>query len=1067
MISNRRTCLAYLSLLAVFTLLASLAATPAIGGARSVEDATCPFSTPGLVVEAVAPESTGFQAGFMPGDRLFSWCRTRGDKARCVARGAFRTPFDWRDVEIEEFQRGGVFVEGARGSKKLRWRLLAASQGLTVTPLLHGALAEAYQASRERRQAGDPASAGAELEQAAELAASENGCAEVELWLRAQAAHFRSEAKQWPEVDAGYQMALEKARAFKATRVEAHLHMGWWSAFWRRDEIIPAKQQLESALRIYEKNPSQSLSAALVFIRLSATVFRQEHLEETERFSRRAYDLARHAASGSGAEAAAANNLAAILATRGDLAQAELVLARTLAIQEKLAPAGEGIVKKILENIKPESQELATTLHLLGEIADRRGDRDAAESLFRRELVLLEKLDPDGSLMRERLMGLGKLALLQRQGDKAEELWQRALAISDKVNPKGPNSASCLIGLAEAMSLQGRSSEAEKLLQRALAIWQEINPEAIDTGSIHLKLGLLLLAQDDIEAAEAHFRTAIRIREKNQSVLPEGYQALARVQVRRGQVEEAAVSYLTAVDALEAQRSRLGGARESQWLYGSSLGDLYFEAAEHQIALGRPLEAWTFVERGRARGFQELLAQRDLRFAGELPAALYAERHRLTAKYDQTQAALADWVPEQGPEKIEELQGRLRDLRLEQAELQERILNTSPRIRSLERSTALDLATARAALDPGTVLLTYAIGESRSYLFVIEAADVSGPGLSFHPLAIGRENLEKEVESFRSLVGRPRTLLPALQERGRHLYDLLVRPAEPMIAKADRWLISPDGPLHSLPFAALVSGDRYLAESKPIHIAASAAVYKEIKAARAKQPAGSMLDFLGAGAPLYPGKLKNPAETAADPQVESALRRGLKLKSLPATRGEVEAISKLFPNTRTLLGRDATEEAIKSLAPQARRLHLATHGLLDERFPLNSSLALTVPETPTEGRDNGLLQAWEIFESLRLDADLVTLSACDTALGKEMGGEGLVGLTRAFQYAGARSVLASLWSISDVSTSRFMKSFYRHLRSGKPKDEALRAAQIEQIREKSGSSHPFHWAAFELFGDWR
>jgi CHAT domain-containing protein len=97
----------------------------------------------------------------------------------------------------------------------------------------------------------------------------------------------------------------------------------------------------------------------------------------------------------------------------------------------------------------------------------------------------------------------------------------------------------------------------------------------------------------------------------------------------------------------------------------------------------------------------------------------------------------------------------------------------------------------------------------------------------------------------------------------------------------------------------------------------------------------------------------------------------------------------------------------------------------------------------------------------------VTLSACDTARGREMGGEGLIGLTRAFQYAGARSVLASLWGVSDLSTARLMRSFYGYLRSSKPKDEALRAAQIDEIREGSWSSHPFHWAAFQLTGDWQ
>src|SRR5207344_546988 len=111
-----------------------------------------------------------------------------------------------------------------------------------------------------------------------------------------------------------------------------------------------------------------------------------------------------------------------------------------------------------------------------------------------------------------------------------------------------------------------------------------------------------------------------------------------------------------------------------------------------------------------------------------------------------------------------------------------------------------------------------------------------------------------------------------------------------------------------------------------------------------------------------------------------------------------------------------------------RYIHFATHSVLDERFPLNSALVLSIPGKPIEGQDNGLLQAWEIFDQMRIDADLVTLSACGTALGKEMGGEGLIGLTRAFQYAGARSVLASLWKVEDKATGELMKRFYTHLK---------------------------------------
>jgi CHAT domain-containing protein len=125
-----------------------------------------------------------------------------------------------------------------------------------------------------------------------------------------------------------------------------------------------------------------------------------------------------------------------------------------------------------------------------------------------------------------------------------------------------------------------------------------------------------------------------------------------------------------------------------------------------------------------------------------------------------------------------------------------------------------------------------------------------------------------------------------------------------------------------------------------------------------------------------------------------------------------------------------------------------------------------MPAAPAEGQANGLLQAWEILEHVRIDADLVTLSACETALGKEMGGEGLVGLTRAFHYAGARSVHASLWSVGDESTADLMGRFYGYLQRGRSKAAALRAAQLDLIRSDR-FSHPFHWAAFTLTGDWR
>jgi CHAT domain-containing protein len=211
-----------------------------------------------------------------------------------------------------------------------------------------------------------------------------------------------------------------------------------------------------------------------------------------------------------------------------------------------------------------------------------------------------------------------------------------------------------------------------------------------------------------------------------------------------------------------------------------------------------------------------------------------------------------------------------------------------------------------------------------------------------------------------------------------------------------------------------------------------------------------------------------PRLVAFGDPVYPAPARSLALSPLPATRKEVQGIARLFPGTADVfLGAEATEERAKAIGRDAAYVHIASHALLDEHLALNSALVFTIPSEQRPDRANGLLQVWEVFEQVRLDADLVTLSACETGLGMEVSGEGLIGLTRAFQFAGARSVVASLWSVADESTADLMTRFYSELRAGKSKDEALRSAQLGAIRGQTAYSHPFHWAAFQLFGDWK
>jgi CHAT domain-containing protein len=266
--------------------------------------------------------------------------------------------------------------------------------------------------------------------------------------------------------------------------------------------------------------------------------------------------------------------------------------------------------------------------------------------------------------------------------------------------------------------------------------------------------------------------------------------------------------------------------------------------------------------------------------------------------------------------------------------------------------------------------------------------------------------------------------------------------------------------------------ERWLIEARPVAVVSSASVLAEL--VRDRRPRRGVR-IVGFGDPDYPVSLQEQDR----PGLRGVTGLGLELYRLPATRLEVETLGELWPDGTSLwLGSRATEERAKAVGRETTIIHFATHGAVDEGRPLESALVLTLPEEVPGDGENGILQAWEVFESVRIDADLVTLSACDTALGKEVAGEGIVGLTRAFQYAGARTVLASLWSVADESTAELMARFYGGLKSGLPKDEALRQAQLAFIRGpvmmndgddavERDLSHPYFWAAFQLHGDWR
>jgi CHAT domain-containing protein len=265
-------------------------------------------------------------------------------------------------------------------------------------------------------------------------------------------------------------------------------------------------------------------------------------------------------------------------------------------------------------------------------------------------------------------------------------------------------------------------------------------------------------------------------------------------------------------------------------------------------------------------------------------------------------------------------------------------------------------------------------------------------------------------------------------------------------------IIVPAGLLYYLPLELLPSGSGPLLEQYQTAYLPSASVLVEL---RSKPEQRGRPRLLALGDPVYGGP--EARERAG------ALLSLQSLGALPHTRSEVNAVRSLFGrwSSTVMLGPDATEEKLKSL--DLRRysvVHLAAHGVIDASAPSRSGLVLG---RNLDSREDGILQVREMFR-LSLNASLVTLSACQSALGKLTTGEGMVGLTRALLYAGTDTVLASLWNVNDEATARFMQVFYRFLRDGRGKAEALRLAKLA-VQEDARLRHPYYWAGYVLIGE--
>ncbi|HLJ74209.1 MAG TPA: CHAT domain-containing tetratricopeptide repeat protein, partial [Thermoanaerobaculia bacterium] len=462
------------------------------------------------------------------------------------------------------------------------------------------------------------------------------------------------------------------------------------------------------------------------------------------------------------------------------------------------------------------------------------------------------------------------------------------------------------------------------------------------------------------------------------------------------------------------------------------------------VARGRGGEAFLIAERQRARAFLETLSANRDALARDVPPSFTRTERAILDRIKTAQSALrGDGLTEAKRAEmlatITRNESDLSDARLQLAV-------EHPEIAAARFPKLWSLADVQSRLlRADEAMLAFYAGASQSVAWVVRRDRATT--LLLPPAKVIQRSVREAIDALRNPAPHDDARVSAASR-------VLRIGAIANAAGTSRLLIIPHGVLHDLPFEALVDdGGHRLVERFAISYAPSASSLAFLRSLPQRPAAGMTLVAIA-------NPVVAPAAVAKLRQADLAHIN--LLAPLPQTSSEARDIANPFgASARVLDGSRATLSELRAAA-NARILHFATHGLIDESRPERSGLVLTA-DPP---HDDGLLQVRDIY-SLRLNADLVTLSACETALGKNVTGEGILGLTRAFFFAGARSVVASLWDVDDAATARFMDRFYANLRRGDPIDVALQGAKLAFLRRGGVTSAPFFWASFVVSGNAR
>ena len=753
----------------------------------------------------------------------------------------------------------------------------------------------------------------------------------------------------------------------------------------------------------------------------------------------------------------------------------------------------------------------ANTLANMGSVYFDLGESERALEFYHRSLKLFRAT---GGRPREvrLLTSIGFVHFSRGENEKALEFYERALALQQKLKSRGGlGFTQRLIGILHARL--GNTQKAFDYLNKALEFERQTANPYTEAQTL-TDIGEIYYGSNEKEKAFDYFNHALPLRRATSDQQGEALTLywIARVERDRGRMPAALAGIMSAISLVEGVRARIGSndLRVSYFATVQKYYDFYIDLLaelHRQVPTdGYDALALQASERARARGLIELLqeARTGIR-RGVDPKLLQREqslqRQLKERTEEQLQLLSGTHTPAQAKAFIEELAA----LSSEYAETQSRIRQTSPRYAALMQPKTLSLKEIQQSLDNETVLLEFRLGENRSFLWAVTPASID---LYELPSRAAVERVARSVtESVNARNQRPhgesleqrrdrlehaeKEFLKSTTELSRMLFGQVATRFQ-----SKRLLIVSDGALQYVPFAALPAPRTVLVEAKPleaegIQVSQASPVDSSSQTSQflplvadheiISLPSASVISVLRKERTAGPtprkaiAVLADPVFDLDDIRVNQRVGKPVAAKTaetnlprLPFSRREAESILAVAPPGEGMAALNFRASLATVKSPELaeyRILHFATHGLLDTERPELSAIVLSLVDEQGRPQD-GFMRLREIY-NLNLPAELVMLSACQTGLGKEIRGEGLVGLTRGFMYAGAERVGTSLWKVDDAATAELMSHFYQAvLKDGKPPAAALRSAQLKMFQQRRWQS-PYYWAAFVLHGDWK